>query len=560
MDGSLGKMRLPVIHALFTLVASSSCILVLDFEDRGTSGGGSDLGGSDLGGSGSGGEPAVGGHGGDGGGAPLGSAWVTTLTATRFSESQSVDSRVSVKSVVVSGDTTWIGGYFFGKDLQLRDHDGAQTTIMTSATGVTTFVLALDAEGKLSRAIPLASSAEPAELAFDEWLGTKLDVDGAGNVYVLSSYRGGETAFDADDPVAGSPQSFDLLMLKLDAEGEVEWASTCAGRQVVDAELTLGASLSANYAEIRVLGDEQIAFGTTVEASTDIQCTALRGTAGPCELPPQLEQSGLIGTLSPDGTCDGGALQLTSHLPGPAGAPIKVWLDGMALDASGEVLFSGRVFQGGGVLEPWGTTADAGTPLAFAGSLALDGGGRIVPPRFFHSDSRPFLPSGEDVIVGTVVNPAAVTDVLISRSTDELQLGDPGDDDRSEIVETMSSRDGYILIGGTLSEGSTMKQDLCGAACDGDLQQSDTGCAFGASRDGFWLLLDPANNAIGRSFGDCSRQTVVGSQLGEQSLTLAIELEGEMTLDLLEGEKRKIAGDPHQRVSLIARLPRPAAP
>jgi len=528
-------------------------MLVLDFED-----GAQATGGATDGAGGEGGEGGDGAHG--GGGATPEGAWVAAFSATPS------DGMVSIESIAVAGDTTWLGGYFFGRELRLRDDDGTESAIIEldpmldpdMEVEVTTFVVALDADGKLKHAIPIAGS-RVLESPYQEWLGTRLDVDSAGNVYLLSSYRAGKTMFAApQDPLASELDGWNLLLMKLTSEGVIEWGSRCFSSELQGEPPAVGRRLSAHYAAVLTITDETIAFGTTVEPSSSIECASFLGDGAACDLPPQLAQSGLVGTLAADGSCDEGVLEMTSHLDDVSEAPTSVWLDGMALDSNGDVLFSGRVFSGGVVVMPWEASSGGDTPLAFTGSLGLDGSGS-AEPHFFNSDWRPFVPTDGDVAVGSVLNENGVTDILLSRGDEDIQLGDATDDEKSEIVATVSAHDGFVLIGGHLSEDSAIAGDVCGAACAGDLLESDAGCAFGASTDGFWLLLDPEQNAVGRSFGDCSKQSVVGSHLSADAMTLSVELQGRMTLDLLSGAPREISSGEFDKTSIIARIPRPAA-
>lgn len=555
--------------ALFLLSSTTSCAMVLDFSDGNEpSDGGGNVGGAGTDGGGGIG-PKLTGGGGEGAGSASDS-WVASLSpATQ-------GAAVEIQSLVVVGGTTWVSGYFTGSALLFHAADGSETELFTIpdanpeeqpvAQFATTFVLAIGDDGALERTEPLTQSILT-ESTEGGYAGARMALDEDGALYVVTTIQDGFAHF-VDVETAGP--GFNLLVAKLDTEGQPEWASRCSATSfsgnMVDAK-----SLSARHADLQV--DAGTLFlGSTLQPDSTVTCegVAISPEAGECTFEPLIGQGFQLMALD----AESGACDASTHVVVEGGVEqttAPVWLDALGLDAAGDLVVSGHAGQGPIVISPWTDNVAGDASVSFAGTLERADLGAQGSLRTFPSDFAPLVQSRQTFagsVSGVPNDPMTsndrANDVQLVRGNDVLLFGDPEELSKDEIVESLSVRGDAALITGRLSKGSDLAVDLCGEGCQGDLSSLATPCTAGAlpNWDAFWLIVDTSTaaplGAVGRAFGDCSDQSLVASALEEDTVTLVAEVQGSAVIDVLDGAPRSFAAGTGQ-AAVIVKMPRPTA-
>ncbi|NUO52658.1 MAG: hypothetical protein HOV80_27745, partial [Polyangiaceae bacterium] len=170
---------------------------------------------------------------------------------------------------------------------------------------------------------------------------------------------------------------------------------------------------------------------------------------------------------------------------------------------------------------------------------------------------------------GSMTNASGALDMVMGKRGSPPLLFGSENELRNESVTSLSVDGGGLLVTGWLSDGSDLAGDLCGAGCQGDLRPlSAESCDSDMiQNDAFWLLIDasatptlaPGMPAVGRTIGGCLHQRAVDAVLTADAMTLLLEIEGETSIDLLDGESTKVTAPDQTKAGVVVRLPRPAA-
>ena len=537
----MGLMRYCVLAAALGL-AATSCALTLDFDTNRGKGAGT--------GTGAGGGTA-GGAGGAGGEAPAAEGWVASLVA------DTPGSSVRMQSVAVIGDRTLVGGYYIGESLSVRDAAGTDSPLHTGEFSLTTFVLALDASGNFAGFTPIARSNVD-EIDVDSWGATRIFDRGDGRVLVASAVRAGETLVDGS-PVPSA--SWNLVLGELDAAGAFSWASRCAVAPFFEES---PAHMGARFSGFTRNADGTVLFGTTVDATAGVACETLIGDAGAGDCDVVLSrstQSAQIWSIADGGACASVAGIFTENSNNET-AP--VWLDGLAGTAGPDVMVGGRLNFGGVTVQPWGASIGDAQSYGLAGTLQPNGSATSANLQALPDAASTVLVGPEERFAGSVINEEGALDLLIGKRGETPLLLGSSHPLKSEAALALSVDGGAMLIGGWMTDGSSMAEDVCGPGCVGDLPPTGpTDCEVDVLKhDGFWLLVQagttPGLAAVGRPIGGCLEQRVVAGHLGTDTMHLVLEIDGSATIDLLDGDTVAVDIPPQRTGAAVVMLPRPA--